>query len=117
MFNDLSDTELDYCYNHAKALVLPSQAEGFGLPLVEALYKGLPVLASDIPIFREVGKDFCTYFDISQPTSLAKIVVDIEKKETMPKVRNPEEYQLPDWKDSCRELLTKAVELYEKVLV
>jgi len=117
MFNDLSDTELDYCYNHAKALVFPSLAEGFGLPLVEALYKGLPVLASDIPIFREVGKDFCTYFDISQSTSLAKIVVDIEKKGTMPKVRNPEEYQLPDWKDSCRELLTKAVELYEKVLV
>jgi len=115
MFNDLSDTELDYCYHHATALVFPSLAEGFGLPLVEALYKGLPVLASDIPIFREVGKDFCTYFDISQPVSLAKIIIDIENKGKMPKVRKPEEYQLLDWKDSCRELLSKAVALYEKV--
>jgi len=35
----------------------------------------------------------------------------------MPKVRNPEEYQLIDWKDSCRELLTKAIALYEKAVV
>jgi alpha-1,2-rhamnosyltransferase len=114
MFNDVSDTELDYCYSHAKALVLPSLAEGFGLPLVEALYHGQLVLASDIPIFREVGKDFCAYFDISKPTSLAKMVIDIEKKGKMPKVRKPETYQLPDWKDTCRELLTKSTTLYEK---
>ncbi|MFB0524153.1 MAG: hypothetical protein ACETVZ_01345, partial [Phycisphaerae bacterium] len=65
----------------------------------------------------EVGKDFCTYFDISQPVSLAKIIIDIENKGKMPKVRKPEEYQLPDWNDSCRELLSKAVALYEKVPV
>ena len=116
MFNDLSDTELDYCYRHAKALVYPSHTEGFGLPLVEALYKRLPVLASDIPIFREVGKDFCAYFDISRPASLAKMIMDIEKEGKMPEVRKPEQYQLPDWKDSCRELLTKAISLYEKAV-
>jgi len=117
MFNNLSDTELDYCYRQAKALVLCSHAEGFGLPLVEALYKRLPVLASDIPIFREVGQDFCTYFDLSQPASLAKIIIDIEEKGKMPEVCNPGGYQLLDWKDSCRELLGKAVALSEKVSV
>ena len=117
MFNDLTDTELDYCYRHATALVYPSYAEGFGLPLVEALYKRLPVLASDIPTFREIGKDFCAYFDISRHTSLAKIIIDIENSGKMPEVRKPEEYQLPDWRDSCRELLCKAVTLYEKVPV
>jgi len=115
MFNDVSDTELDYCYSHAKALVLPSLAEGFGLPLVEALHYGSLALVSDIPIFREVGKDFCVYFDNSEPASLAKMVIDIEKGQKMPEVRRPEEYQLPDWKDSCRELLTKSITLYEKV--
>lgn len=115
MFNDVSDTELDYCYSHARALVLPSLAEGFGLPLVEALYYGQPVLASDIPIFREVGKDFCAYFDVGQPASLGKMIIDIEKEGKMPDVRKPEKYQLPDWKDSCRELLTKSIALYEKV--
>lgn len=117
MFNNLSDTELDYCYSHAKALVFPSHAEGFGLPIVESLYHELPVLASDIPIHRETGKDFCAYFDISKPASLAKIITNIEKGGKMPKVRKPEEYQLPTWKDSCRELITKSVALYERVSV
>lgn len=115
MFNNLSDTELDYCYRHSKALIFTSFAEGFGLPIVESLYHGLPVLASDTPIHREVGKDFCTYFDISDPSYLAKIIINIEKTGKMPEVRAPEEYNLPTWKDSCRELLSKAAALSGKV--
>jgi alpha-1,2-rhamnosyltransferase len=114
MFNDLSDTELEFCYEKAGALVFPSFAEGFGLPIVEALYHGLPVFASDISIHREVGKDFCTYFDISKPDSLAEIIINIEKTGEMPGVRMPEEYNLPSWKDSCKELLTKTIELGKK---
>ena len=111
MFNDLSDAELDYCYSHAKSLIFPSHAEGFGLPIVEALFKGLPVLASDIPIFREIGKDFCTYFDQTNPASLANIICKIEKDGKMPPVCQPEQYHLASWADSCRELLTKSLEL------
>ena len=107
MFNQVSDTELDYCYRHSRVLTFPSHTEGFGLPIVEALGYGLPVLASDIAIHREVGKDFCTYFDISNPASLAKIVIDIEKTGQMPKVRNNNEYKLPTWEDSCRELFVQ----------
>ena len=109
MFHDALDTELDYCYNHAKALIFPSHAEGFGLPIVESLYHGLPVLASDIPIHREVGKDLCTYFDISDPACLAKIIINIEKTGKLPDTMPPECHKLPDWKDSCRELLEKAL--------
>jgi len=117
IFNDLSDTELDYCYRHAKALVYPSHTEGFGLPLAEALYKRLPVLASDIPIFREVGKDFCAYFDISDPSNLAEMIINIEKTSKMPDVDNIKDYQLSTWQESCRELLTKVIALNEKILL
>jgi alpha-1,2-rhamnosyltransferase len=72
MYNDLSDGELDYCYRYAKAFLFPSKAEGFGLPIVEALSYGLPTLVSDIPIHREVGTEFCTFFDLSDAASLAR---------------------------------------------
>ncbi len=114
IFHNVSDTELDYYYKHAKALIWPSLAEGFGLPIIEALHQGLPVLASDIPIHREVGKDFCTYFDVHNPDDLAKIIMDIEKTGKMPQVRSSKEYKLTTWKDSCRELFTRIRALESK---
>ncbi len=48
-----SDQEIATWLRHARALVFPSFAEGYGLPLVEALSVGTPVLASDLPAFRE----------------------------------------------------------------
>ncbi|MCE9533221.1 MAG: glycosyltransferase family 4 protein [Planctomycetes bacterium] len=51
----LTRTVLAECYRHAQLVLIPSSAEGFGLPVVEALACGAPVLASDIPVLREVG--------------------------------------------------------------
>jgi glycosyltransferase involved in cell wall biosynthesis len=48
-------------YRRARIVLLPSEAEGFGLPLIEALACGAPVLASDIPVLREVGGDAASY--------------------------------------------------------
>jgi glycosyltransferase involved in cell wall biosynthesis len=48
---------------NAKALLMPSLAEGFGLPVAEALAVGTPVLASDLPAHYEVGQDLATYLD------------------------------------------------------
>ena len=71
----------------------------------------MPVFASDIPIHREVGKDYCTYFDVQDPACLAKIIIDIEKTGKMPQVRNSKEYKLTTWEDSCRELFNRVQEL------
>jgi alpha-1,2-rhamnosyltransferase len=71
MFNDADDSELAWLYQHAQALLFTSIVEGFGLPIVEALQQGLPVFASDIPVFREIATDGVTFVDLADPDSLA----------------------------------------------
>jgi glycosyltransferase involved in cell wall biosynthesis len=58
----LSEAELASCYRGAQALVMPSRYEGFGLPVVEAMACGIPVLASDAPAIREVAGDAAALF-------------------------------------------------------
>ncbi len=59
----VSDDELAAIYTGAHALVFPSDDEGFGLPTVEALACGTPVVASDVPALREVLEDRATFVD------------------------------------------------------
>jgi glycosyltransferase involved in cell wall biosynthesis len=54
-------TGLAALYRHARLVLMTSDAEGFGLPVVEALACGAPVLASDLPPFREVGGAAVTF--------------------------------------------------------
>lgn len=63
---NLSPCKLNELYRNAVALIFPSFEEGFGIPLLEAVSVDLPVLCSDIPIFREIMGDQAIYFD---PTS------------------------------------------------
>ncbi len=105
MFNDLSDTELGRCYQQSKALVFPSFVEGFGLPLVEAMQRGLPAFASDIAVFREVGGDFLAYFDIGDPASLAQSVLAFESSGQFPAQKAVSDWAWPGWKESAQELV------------
>lgn len=75
-FDDVEDGELTFLYENAAALVLPSFAEGFGLPIVEAARHGCPVICSDIPVFREVGGDGALYFQVNDPDALAAAIRD-----------------------------------------
>jgi glycosyltransferase involved in cell wall biosynthesis len=61
-------------YRHSAVLVLPSEREGFGLPVVEAMACGTPVLASDIPALREVGGDAATYCAVDDPESWSEAI-------------------------------------------
>lgn len=58
-------------YRHAAVLVFPSFDEGFGMPLLEALACGCPVICSDIAVFEEVGESLPRYFNPASPRELA----------------------------------------------
>ena len=59
LLQGLSEPALQWCYRHCEALVAPSETEGFGLPVAEALLVGCRVICSDIPSFREIDEEHC----------------------------------------------------------
>ncbi|CAN5642821.1 glycosyltransferase family 1 protein [soil metagenome] len=70
----ISDEFLEKVYGQSTALLAASQAEGFGLPLIEAAQKGLPILARDLQVFREVAGKHAVYFKGEGATTLARAI-------------------------------------------
>ncbi|MCE9611241.1 MAG: glycosyltransferase family 4 protein [Chthoniobacter sp.] len=81
----ISDDALRVAYAGAAAFVFPSLAEGFGLPVIEAMGCGCPVIASDIAVFREVAAEAALYFDPHDVTALA----DAMRRSLEPNVHVP----------------------------
>jgi glycosyltransferase involved in cell wall biosynthesis len=117
MFNDLSDTSLEHAYSHASALVFASYVEGFGLPLVEAMQRGLPAMGSDIPVFREIGGEFMAYFDLASPQSLVDLVSHMENTGTFPAVRKVSEWRWLGWREASTQLVERVLRNLKKAPV
>ena len=71
-FDQAGDALLDELYRRSAALLMTSEGEGFGLPLVEAARKGVPVIARDLPVFQEVAGDNVFYFHGMDADALAR---------------------------------------------
>jgi glycosyltransferase involved in cell wall biosynthesis len=72
----ISDEMLLKLYAGSAALLAPSEGEGFGLPLIEAAQHGIPIVARELPVFREVAGDYAHYFEGLAPSDLARTVTD-----------------------------------------
>lgn len=117
MFNTLSDKSLEYAYNNATSLVFPSYVEGFGLPLVEAMQRGLPAMGSDIPVFREIGGEFMAYFDLAAPQSLVDLVTHMENTGTFPAARKVSEWRWLGWREASAQLVERVLRNLKKTPV
>jgi len=83
---NISDEELSGLYQNAKALILPSLMEGFGLPALEAMANKCFVLASDIPSLREVCGDAATYFDPKNAQDISEKMKDVLSSNNIDKI-------------------------------
>ena len=79
------DLELKILYSGAAGFVFPSLMEGFGIPLLEAMACGTPIIASDIPVFHEVAANAAVYFDPHDGEALADAMLGILEED----VRQP----------------------------
>jgi glycosyltransferase involved in cell wall biosynthesis len=105
-------------YRHSALLVMPSEREGFGLPLLESLACGTPVVASDIPALREVGGDAATYCAVGDVDGWTVAIGDLlEERDQRPNdwaarqdrgIRRADAFS---WSKYAREI----VALYEQV--
>ena len=71
------DETLRALYDRAALLVCPSHYEGFGLPLVEAMAAGTPIVCSDIPVFREVAADAASFVPPGDADAWARTVAEV----------------------------------------
>lgn len=90
----VSDQKLNKLYNEAEALLYLSSYEGFGLPVIEALACGTPVIASNIPCLREIGG---THIQYVKPRKLVSILLN-HHKQSIVKMSYT-------WKDSAKKTL------------
>lgn len=73
-FDDIQDDELKLLYQNASGVINASYGEGFGLPLMEAIYYQKPLLVRDLAVFHEVTSRQATYFKADQPEALANSI-------------------------------------------
>lgn len=71
----ISDEYLEKIYQSSTCLIAASENEGFGLPLIEAAQHKLPIIARDIPVFREVSGEYAYYFSGNVPENLASTIL------------------------------------------
>lgn len=74
ILEDVEDSDLRDLYRKARLFVFPSNLEGFGIPLLEAMDNGTPIIASDIPIFHEIAADAAAYFNPASARDLADTI-------------------------------------------
>jgi glycosyltransferase involved in cell wall biosynthesis len=104
-----SDEYLEKIYAVASCLIAASEAEGFGLPLIEAARHGLPIIARDIPVFREVAKEHAFYFAGDDGAALATAIQSWLALSKQQKIPNSRQIQRQTWGQSTQQLLSRVL--------
>jgi glycosyltransferase involved in cell wall biosynthesis len=109
------DEKLVSLYKNAKALILPSLMEGFGLPGLEAMQSGCLVLASDIPVFKEIYQDAAVYFDPLEVESMRVTILKVlERKKDFDSLIEKGKRQISTF--SWEKMANQTLKIYESCL-
>ena len=104
--NGISDEYLESIYKASACLVSASEGEGFGLPLIEAAKQGIPILARDLPVFREVAGDHAFYFQGLLDEDLASAIQTWIKLHLAKQVPDSKQIPILTWAQSAQQLMS-----------
>ena len=110
--NGVTDEEYDALLRRATALVSLSKAEGYGLPIIESMAAGTPVVAADTPIFREVSGGAALLVDPECPEDFARAVDSLSDPDRWSEASKAGLARAAayDWDASAKQLLDAAAE-------
>lgn len=110
LLEGISDEYLRKIYTASTCLIAASRGEGFGLPLIEAAQHKLPIIARDIPVFREIAGEHAFYFRGLAPEDLAEAVLDWMSLNS--RGQAPQSLGMPrrTWAESAKHLLKLILE-------
>lgn len=115
--NYVPEERMSQLYAEATAFLFPSWYEGFGLPVLEAMTEGCPVITSDNTSLPEVGGDAVLYVDPESPESLAEAMLRLERDEALRHElasKGLKRAQIFSWEKTARETLAFYEEVLEK---
>ena len=104
----VSEKEKDALMKNALCFIFPSRYEGFGIPLLEAMYYNLPIIASRIPTSYEIAKGNALFFDPANTAELAKLMDTIANNESVRQMitsQHKETLKKYSWKKSAQQIL------------
>lgn len=110
LFDNATIQDLTFAYKNAVALIHPSRSEGFGLPIVEAMHFNLPIIASNIPVFKELlGNQYPSF----NPNNIIEIADKISEfiKQDRQQIKYTNMFRF-----SFSEMAKKTLAIYKKVL-
>lgn len=105
VLTDVNDTQLNTLYQHSKAIIVSSIAEGYGLSLAEAMQYNKPIFANRLMVFGEFAGAYPIYFDINKKNDLSSKIEDFDNFEWFD---TPPE--LTTWQDTAKEISTYIID-------
>jgi glycosyltransferase involved in cell wall biosynthesis len=118
-YDNADDALVSQLYQDAFFTVFPTQYEGYGLPIIESICRGTPVVASDIPVLREVGGSYSLYFPLDDPKILTNLLLQYtENPDLYRKLKDSLSTYLPISWDQSEEEMWAAISslLYEETI-
>lgn len=103
----LDDEQLAHILRGARALLFPSRAEGYGIPMAEALAAGVPVIASDLPVFHEIGQGVPELLALSDNASWRSAILEYARPDSLRRAAQMQRmgnFTVPRWRDHFAEL-------------